>query len=650
MKKSILILFGNILLLIAFISISSCRSGNNYTVQASAKIITEKEIQVADEVIPVEGGQVSIDQPNSPLDGLIIDIPANAYEDDRNFQITYSPITSYNCGPLIHPLTPLINISNGGEYASDVMSVTIPVQVPAGQFAMAFLYNDKTGRLEGLPLAESEADHVTVMTRNFSNTTIERSNPLGAGVKAGKDVKLSQILVSAVDEKELMKDHITPFKPAEDNWQFENHGSYIAPGGHCSGQSMGMLWYYSEKRVNGSPPLYQRFDNDDNEPKTPHFWRDDVMAYKFCSLLQSDWSFSEENSEIFNWQKMDDARIMKAFSYALRVTNEPQFVYIATADNSVAHAIVVYGIQHGDLLVSDPNFPWRKDSKIPYDQYNGSYGDYSSARIASGKSIPFKKFYYLAKTAMVSWENAEQYWKAIADKTIGKGKFPEYSIYALNEQDEFVPLDNNFTVPLGGRLTLSIRCADAETDFKIFGSGGYEIPHQGSSAILQEADLQAVGICVVSAGAKSWMGFKWYTLKMAGTLPPEQIEQPAKGKITLDLYIDGEKKQIDTAGFSVEYDAFSIQGWGPRLDEGAYAWPHYVKIHARNWKGIGHYELDDGGEGTYLWQYHPYPADKKQPGYLNIMQWRYGALEGYFQFEAVDQQGVRKKIDGTFHR
>lgn len=351
MKKPILFSIKGLLVSFVFISISSCNSGDQKMMRGTAKIMTGDEIEAADEVVPVEGGQIVIDKPGSPVDGLTIDVPGDSYDDDRNFEITYSPITNYDCGPLIHPITPLINISNGGGYANSAMSVTIPVQVPAGQFAMAFLYNDKTGKLEGLPLAASEQDHVTILTRNFSNVD-RTSTSLSAGIRgAGKDVSLSQIIVSAVDEEELMKDHLTPFKPKEDNWQFTNQGSYIAPGGHCSGQSIGMLWYFTEKKLRGSPPLYQRFDNDDNEPKTPNFWQDDVMAYKFCSMLQAGGVFSEENTKLFAWQQMDATRTMKAFSYALRVTNEPQFVLIGTENFSVCHAIVVYGIQHGDLLV-----------------------------------------------------------------------------------------------------------------------------------------------------------------------------------------------------------------------------------------------------------------------------------------------------------
>jgi len=66
-------------------------------------------------------------------------IPANSYPNTRQFKISSAPVESQTFGSNFSPITPLISVDNGGGYSNEIISLQIPVQVPAGNFAMAFL-------------------------------------------------------------------------------------------------------------------------------------------------------------------------------------------------------------------------------------------------------------------------------------------------------------------------------------------------------------------------------------------------------------------------------------------------------------------------------------------------------------------------------
>jgi hypothetical protein len=644
MRNPLVLLVSSILLAISITMIANLDRGR--VTSRSAKINTGQKTEIADKTISASGGEIIINDTGNPLNGLTVDVPANAYAEDRRFTISYSAITSFDCGPYFHPVTPLITISNGGGYSATPMTINIPVVVPPGQFAMAFLYNHKTGELEGMPFSESDENHIKVVTTNFSNTQPNELAGLGAQVNAATDVPLSSIVVSTIDTPALMKDYVTPFKPGTDDWQFVNWGSYIAPGGHCSGQVMGLLWYYHNKKLKGNPSLHGRFDNDGIN-KTPGLWQDDVAGYKFCSMLQLDWTY-DGNKLITAWQN-NDTRTMWAFAYAMRVTDQPQLCIIGTWKDDSRHAILVYGMKAGKLLVNDPNKPGSENPHIFYDPNNGTFTPYFTGLKAGDPGMQWPRILYYAKTMVGSWKTATTHWQEIANKTIGDDKFPPYTIVALNEQDEFVPLTDGFTVPLGGTLTIRVRCPGVETDYAVFNSSGFPFTRDGDVVTLPEADEQLIGICVTdTAKSKHWIGFKWFKVRVASTLPV--ADEKASGKIKLQLRIDGVNAQIDSATFSIDPDGFTLEGWGPRFPEGAYAWPHMVKIHARSWHGIGNYDLDDGGPGSYFWQYHSYYPDPKDPGKLSIHTWRNGNLEGRFYFDVIDGSGKKKYVDGEFRR
>jgi len=330
-------------------------------------LTTGKVIEAAVTQVSSGGGAVSVTDTSSPLNGLKLEVPANSYKEEVQFIISYAPIEKHNFGKNFNPVTPLIKIENGGNYSTDLMTVTIPVNIPEGNFAMGFYYDENNNTLEGMPLIDAGKNYVTIATRHFSSFTI-----------------------SSIADTMLTGDVDTGFKPGVDDWQISNWGSVIV-GSQCVGQSISSIWYYQQQPDGGSTHLFNRYDNDGNTVfKTPDFEYDDSLAIKLTTSLQLDYEENNLASErkLRETSRIDDEATLKLFRYSMLVTRFPQLLVIASGMGG--HALVAYKISNNAIYVADPNIPG--DTSITY-QY-----DTTTRKFGTGRTV-----FYAAVSAMVDW-------------------------------------------------------------------------------------------------------------------------------------------------------------------------------------------------------------------------------------------------------
>ena len=125
-------------------------------------------------------------------------------------------------------------MQNGGVEAKEFLELHLPRQIGEGHFAMLFTYDPETDALDALPLIQHDQDGLTALTTHFSKI-------LGIEVNTAE-----------LDALKIQ----TGFKQGRNNWQFANYGSFIAPGGHCAGQSLMAMDYFM--RYKGAP-LFGRY-------------------------------------------------------------------------------------------------------------------------------------------------------------------------------------------------------------------------------------------------------------------------------------------------------------------------------------------------------------------------------------------------------
>ncbi|QOY91269.1 DUF4339 domain-containing protein [Paludibaculum fermentans] len=379
---------------------------------------------LASATVPSTGGSITIGKPGSPLNGMSVSVSAEAYGKDLPFRIQATEITSHQLGPLFHPATPLITIDNGHVYSNDPMAVKIPVSIARDEFALGFYYDRKTGKLEGLPLVGEDAQSITILTRHFSDLVISKA----------KKAEIVRGLPAA-----------SGYLPGVDDWQFTNFGSWLAPAGHCAGQSITSMWYYLEKKqAAGERALYGRYDNNDYGMGTIQLQEDDSWGYRFASMVQSE----------LDWDSLSRRIVRKingfptgltwfAFAYSIQLTGEPQYIEIwgQTTDAKgqpveAGHAMVVYKADASGLYIADPNYHGNENRRI--NLANGELQPYNSglnrAEIDKGNGISFPILLYIGKTAIADWGKVGARYAEIAAGTIGNDKFPKWKVRYLIQE------------------------------------------------------------------------------------------------------------------------------------------------------------------------------------------------------------------------
>ncbi len=500
-------------------------------------ISTGKTVAAGTVTVAPSGGSLTVSEPDTPITGLTLTVPADAYSTTKQFKISYAPIESQSFGADLNPATPLISIDNGGAFAGAMMEVTIPVAIPADSFAMGFIYDKATRKLEGMPLLAESATSITVGTCHFTD-----------------------FLVSLIPQAKLKRDIDSGFRPGIDDWQFTNYGSYISAGGNCAAQSLTALWYYCTQPDGRDLTLYGRYDNNGLSPKTPALEYDDSLGIRFVSTVMKDIDQSAFNYQIQKAVRgVNDALHWNAFAYAIQLTGEPQYVGISASAGG-GHAMIVYRIKDGQLYIADPNYPGNTERRIAY--ANGKFTPYESAatkkEIEEGKSISFESIGYMAKSALTDWGKIAQRWQQMKAGTVGADLFPAYKLVYLNDKGQYEELKDGTTVA-GNKVNLAADYNGTRTGVFVF-RDGVALQWDANGAFELKSGNNLLGIYVTKQlnNEYEYVDFKYVNVVYGGlTLKPAtqegfpnqnlsfsfELSQPAPSGSKFEWYVDGVLKK-----------------------------------------------------------------------------------------------------------
>jgi len=432
MKKFVWILITVVFLM----SVAACSKDEPVEPEPITEVVQEEVIEeeIIPEIIPLltlENEQTLAEfETNSgdtilEFDELTISIPKDAYDSEVSFKIATKDIVADQF-ELIEPVSSFYEIDNGNVFSKVPIGLQIPLDTNTDDFVMAFYFDEESETLEGIPSIRLENDSLLVMTHHFSN-----------------------IFVGMMSEEDLEKyksggEITTKFTPGVDDFSFSNYGSFIAPGGHCSGQSIAAMWYFKNiRRYNLDDPnsaLHGMLDNNDLFP-TPKVWQDDSLLYRFASSVHKD---EEENNDLI-YDQMYIAEIVPGYEYdlipdynakdnwdafytSMILTNRPQLVSVyreKEGKSLLGHALIAYKIEGNKLYVADPNDP----GETRYIEYNnGNFKPYSSGtnaqEIENSGEIEFNRVYFLGEFATIDEWKIEKRWKEVVNKDMGNDYFP----------------------------------------------------------------------------------------------------------------------------------------------------------------------------------------------------------------------------------
>jgi hypothetical protein len=470
-----------------------------------------------------------VDKPGDPLNGLALTVPAGSYSGSLKFDISYAKVESQSFGANFNAVTPLISVENGGGYSNEIMEIKVPVAVPDDSFAMGFIYDGATSKLEGMPLVARDATSITVGTRHFSS-----------------------FIVSMVKKAELEKDIDSGFVPGYDDWEFTNYGSFIAPDGHCAGQSMTAMWYYVTQPDGPNVTLFGRYDNNGLSPKTPGLWQDDSLGYRFASAIQADqWNKSASKF----WRKlsaMDAAATKSLFAYAMLITGEPQLVVIWSSQGG-GHAMIVYRMKGGLLYIADPNYPGNIDRRIQYE--SGAFKPYNSganaAEIAAGNGHAYESIEYWAKSAIVDYPHIASRWQEIKNGSVATDLFPQYTLRYIDDQGSLLELKDGMVWGTS-KIKLRANSSSVAITIQVYRDGVQMHPDANGTFDLNPG-VNHLGVCisgVVANGDYAYVDFRYVNISFGGLAlnPAVQDGEPNK-----PLMFSAALSQPLPAGYKIEW-------------------------------------------------------------------------------------------------
>jgi hypothetical protein len=467
------------------------------------------------------GGTYVVNRPGDPLDGLTIKVPDQAYTQSVNFSISYKPIVRYD-STKFRSIAPVISIDNGGVFADKPIEISIPVSIAQDEIAAACYYDETTQKFEGLPTVQIENGKMTVVASHFSDIT---------AVAAKKSI--------------LQMSITTEFTPGQDDWQFVNRGSWLEPGGHCAGQSIGAMWYYYEKKLKGFPKLHDQYDNS-----TPLIWEDDVAAYKFCSMIQHNLSWNNWAYDIFSsYRGFKDSLTISSLALMMYLTGEPQYISLRKTGAKGGHAIICHRIENGSVYVTDPNYPG-VERRIKFE--NGKFTPYNSGAnaetIAQKGETAYDLIGYFAKTALIQWSQIGALWNRLdfTKNTVSSDPFPVITVGYKNADRNWVPLPDGLVVT---DKLLEVAVFDAatssmtETSWRVFREDGTRATTTGGMRLTPGKNKYGFAgfyeKTVDSDIISTWAGFQWLTIEY-NAVPKITSISPSSGAVGTIVTIEGE--------------------------------------------------------------------------------------------------------------
>lgn len=563
------------------ISLSGCcgftnllGNNNGSTSPAAAKPAVHGSIAIGAPVQAIQtsvgqnGGTITVDNAASPVKGLAIVVPAGAYSSTRTLTVSTAPVTSNTFGEYFNPVSPLITVDGAHDYADNIIQVTIPINVSDDQFVMAFYYDNMNKTLEGIPIVSVNNHSITIATRHFSNIIV------------------SAILKTVLDG---VPEADSGFRPGVDDWEFANDGSYATPKGECAGQSVTMMWYYTEQRQDlGMAPLNGLY-KDNGRGKTSNTALDDTMGYRYASdihvMMDQKNYINSIASVMFD---VNGSTTLDAFKYSILMTGEPQQVFIYR--NGGGHAIVCYKVSGNTMYVADPNYPGQERTI----QLSGTslmpYSSGANAQDIATKGVTvYPEIVYIAKSGLIPWNTVGSEYADMSNNEFGDDLFPGYSVEMVVTNDDgttsIIDSDGgknqqDHAVQVNGK-NVTFRITDPQ-GVKSNEQYAWRIVTQNTknhSTVTLNDGHNSIGIegDAMVNGNYTWLGFDWFDLYYVNSSKPTATPTPVPAAGTDDhpkitSYV-GPTSPLQ-AGDSYKYSV-TVEGGTPPY---TYTWEHDYQV------------------------------------------------------------------------
>lgn len=396
-------------------------------------------VTLLDANLPAGGGTITYRKAGDPLDGLSIVVPSGAFQSATHWTVE----TDSKAVPLPADFTqvgPTLVISNAQGYADSVITLSMPMQLGAESAVAPFYHDPVTGKLEAIPLVARTPTSATLATRHFSRDlmAIPGTTPAAGLASLARATAFGSVRVVWVKTpvQQLTGTFGSSFRPGVDDWEFENFGDYVAPGGDCEGMSIAAMYYHYFHKQAGAPGLYHQFDQS-----LPNKW-DNVEGIRFVGSVQGDYEdhFAagfDQTQKLINVGTglgLTTADLTSTWILlTLKLNGQP--VLLGLSRPGGGHAVIAYSATSvgaaTQVSFADPNFPGlgRTMSFV-----NGQLLPVTLSLKSGAPEDVFDKSYALAVSAEVPQSKIAARYAEFIQKKAGADRYP--SLYRLEVYDQ----------------------------------------------------------------------------------------------------------------------------------------------------------------------------------------------------------------------
>ncbi|RDB02276.1 papain-like cysteine protease family protein [Runella aurantiaca] len=497
-------------------------------------VIDLKEIKQS--VINPDGGKLIIDDPKSPISGFSIDIPEGAYSTAQTFKISTGKIVKHDLGPNFNPITNVIRVESGGNFAEKIVKLTVPISIPPNHFAMAFTYSKNSKQFSFLPILSISENNIELGATSFGSGSIDSESM--SNVLVGDSDHLD-VFISSIENSKLVNfEGSTGFTPGEDDWEFPNTGSIFTPNGNCSGMSRTAMYYYNYIKPLKKKPLFGNKDYgrfiEKNDKGNDKLWFDNSLGIRLVSVVQphQEILLVQEYLSIFfqkyiNKEIFDKQQYYQILYYFL-LSNysigqpKPKPIYLALSNygKEGGHAIILTGVDDNGLLVADPNIPGETRT-IAYN----SLGGFEMYKNEEGNGVGEYRTFVGLPQNLFDDTNISFKFKEADLGTVGNDKFKKEKFYVSNINKNTELKDG---VIIYGQFRVLDGCEDCK--IQIYNSEATRLHTAEYYDETTDLDLNVgkhtIGIYVkkrhvdiTNVPTYEWSDFQWFDIEVRSAQP-----------------------------------------------------------------------------------------------------------------------------------
>jgi len=387
------------------------------------------------------GGKLTVAQGPSPLRGLGITLLEDTYPTPTSWTVSELRVAQPTLPAWMKQVGPGILIRNGRGFADRPFLITIPIRVGPDSVPAAVMRDPDSGTFEVLPVIFRTDTSVVVMTQHVSaNQMLQRGAAAGfrgvAGISAAPLAGEVEVYTVAAALADLGGVLTTAFLPGRDDWEFANEGSYLAPGGYCTGSTLAAI-HHLYARTGQRGTLFGRYDSvGTHEYDNPRGVRLASVIQRNTLVSGSDAIDKVEQDRLFFEAGGSASQLITSWT-EIQLTNlavamkagGPQLLAIMPETSNLGHAIVAYRMNWtplgssggGSIGVADPNFPGDAGRSITFTQH--SIVPYDGSDFVGAPVKQYSRIFHVGVSALMPMNDINALWQEFDAETIGNNRF-----------------------------------------------------------------------------------------------------------------------------------------------------------------------------------------------------------------------------------